>query len=282
MSYSFFAFWLSTTTTLMPGQYVQPAEQARWQLQGDAFRCSMQQTVAGLGQVSFVIAPDQPLTLILDILKPNLHLQQVTVAGRNADWQPAERIIADFSHPADQITPVQARFIVPAPGLLQHIDLGYWLDFELRADETAANLILPSIEGRQAVTGFRHCVADMSPLSWEQARDHQILFDAGQRTASTEDLRFLEQLVRYLSKDGSVTRILIDGHADDSNGSIANRLLSQERADDVAARLIEFGAKTGMIEVRAHGNRYPVAKTGTGGKELHNRRVLIRLIRKST
>lgn len=276
MSYSLFAFWVSSTVALAPAQYVQPAEQARWQNQGDAFHCSMQQTVAGIGHVSFVLTPDQPLTLILDIIKPNMLLQQATVAGRNADWQPAERLIESVSYTADNLTQVQARFSGPALGLLQHIDLGYWLDFELRTSDAAANIVLTSVDGRQAVNKFRDCTADMAPLSWEQVRDHQLQFETGQRTVSAEQLEFLEKVVRYLSKDSSVTKILIDGHADDTSGNIANRLLSQERADDVAARLIEFGAKAGMIEVRAHGNRYPVSKGGTG---LHNRRVLIRLIR---
>lgn len=266
----------------VPGQYIQPVEQARWQVQNSVFRCAMQQTVTGLGRVSFVVEPAKPLYLSFDILRPNFYLQQAVVAAHGADWQPAH-IVPDVFFQAERVTAVQASFDSAAASLLQYIHLGYWLQFDMQAGAADGfKLLLTSVHGKQSVDEFRQCVSQMSPLSWDMARDSQLMFEAGQRIVSVEQLNSLQDLVRYTELDKAVSKILIDGHADDVSASLANRLLSQERADDVASRLIEMGVKSSMIEVRAHGNRYPVIDKKNAGAEQHNRRVVIRLIRKAT
>ena len=57
--------------------------------------------------------------------------------------------------------------------------------------------------------------------------------------------------------------------------------LSQERADEVAAQLIELGVSASKLEIRAHGNRYPLLNS-QGKPEQANRRVSVRLIRSGT
>ena len=90
-------------------------------------------------------------------------------------------------------------------------------------------------------------------------------------------MAYLQQLAAYIQQDKKVRKILIDGHSDDAPTNLANRVLSEERADEIGSRLIEFGVNKQKIEIRAHGNRYPQA-VGHGGPK-HNRRVMIRLIR---
>ena len=105
---------------------------------------------------------------------------------------------------------------------------------------------------------------------------------SGQRTVTTaKDLKFLKDLVRYISLDSRVSKVLVDGHTDNTGSPLSNRLLSKERADDVAARLIEFGLPKDMLEVRAHGQRYPIIKNSEQGAS-SNRRVLVRLFRHSS
>src|SRR5690606_37571603 len=125
------------------------------------------------------------------------------------------------------------------------------------------------------------CVAQMSPLSWQQARDTEIYFASGKRQVDRQQLPSLQKLARYLQLDNSIKKILIDGHTDDVGTPLANRMLSQERADEVASRLIELGVKASMLEIRAHGNRYPLVPA-QGQAEQSNRRVSIRLIRTSS
>lgn len=269
---SYLAYWL-TSLSLLSAHYQQPPEQARWVLVADPFFCQLQQQVTGLGRVQFMTAPAEPLTLQFEFEQPNLHVNSAQLQVIDADWQaPALRRGGTiFSASAIAAQRIEFR---EAPLLwLQQLHLGYWLLFEFQTDDTDVRLTLTSIEGRQAVDGFRQCVTKMAPLTWQQARDLSLEMQRGQRTLSSAQQTQLRQLVSYLQYDKAVQRILIDGHADDTGDQLADRLLSRERADDAAAYFLELGVKAAMLEVRAHGNRYPVAANQP------NRRVVVRLIR---
>lgn len=278
----FLTLWFTAAAGALPAPVlVQPAERADWQLHGSAFYCRMQQEVRGFGQVSFLVEPGYSLRLELELIQPHQALTEASVMARPADWQ--QRIVATSSYPysAELYHDRQVSFIAAALPLLQQIQSGHWLEFELGAPGQVQPLLLTSVRGAEAVAQFRRCIAQMAPLSWQQARDSDIPFEAGQRTLTRPQLVQLAQLVRYLQFDPSVHKILIDGHSDDVGTSLANRLVSKERADEVAAQLIELGVKAAMLEVRAHGNRYPLLHhQGTSGAT--NSRVTVRLIRAGT
>ena len=98
-----------------------------------------------------------------------------------------------------------------------------------------------------------------------------------ERQPSADDVTYLKTLALYIQQDKAVKKVLIDGYTDDMGTSIANRVMSEERADEVASHLIEFGVSKNKLEIRAHGNRYPPVQPLAATK--HNRRVVIRLIR---
>ena len=89
----------------------------------------------------------------------------------------------------------------------------------------------------------------------------------------------LKQLAEYVKLDDKVSKVLIDGHTDNVGSPLANLQISRVRADDVASVLEEAGVAAGLIEVRAHGSRYPVAGNETELGKAKNRRVTVRLIR---
>ena len=281
MSLFSLSLWFSTSaigTAIAGSVLIQPAEQAQWQLDSSAFHCRLQQRVSGLGQVSFSQEPGQPLQLELELAQPYPALEQATVAARSADWQPD--VIQPQSPPyiAELYHDSQISFLQAALPLFQQVQAGAWLQFDLSNGRQQQQLLLTSVRGHEAVEQFRGCVAKMSPLSWQQARDTDIVFASGQRLVDRTQLPVLQKLARYLQLDPAVHKILIDGHTDDVGTALANRQLSKERADDVAARLIELGVKASMLEIRAHGNRYPLLPA-QGKAEQSNRRVSIRLIR---
>lgn len=267
-----FAFLLAGWSTLN-ANYQQPLEQARWQLFAEPFSCQLQQNVTGLGQVRFVAEPKEAVKLLFLLEQPNLVVTEASVAVIDAAWQAAALKRQGPSFSASVIINNSIEFIEHPLLLLQQLHLGYWLKFSLLTEQNTINLTLSSIEAAQAVNGFRHCVTQLSPLTWQYARDQQLEMANGQRTLSTSQRQVVNDLVKYLQYDPAVKRVLIDGHADDTRDQLADRLLSRERADDVAAYFLELGVKSSMLEVRAHGNRYPVAANQS------NRRVVIRLVR---
>lgn len=269
---SFFAFLLSGMA-LFDAHYQQPPELARWQLSADPFACELQQTMPGLGQISFVAKPTEPLKLLLSIEQPNLVVTEASVTVIDAAWQAAEFRRLGIPLGASVIINNTIEFLEHPLLLLQQLHLGYWLQFNLQTGQSSILLTLSSIEGRQSVNAFRQCVARMAPMLWLQARDTQLEMAKGQRVLSPTQRQQIKDLVHYLQFDPAVKRVLIDGHADDTGEPLADRLLSRERADDLAAYFLELGVSASKLEVRAHGNRYPVAANQP------NRRIVIRLVR---
>ena len=83
----------------------------------------------------------------------------------------------------------------------------------------------------------------------------------------------------YVSVDGAVRRIYIDGHSDSQGRRSVNYALSEARAKAVGRYLAEAGVSPELIEVRFHGERYPVVPNTTAANRARNRRATIRIER---
>jgi len=68
------------------------------------------------------------------------------------------------------------------------------------------------------------------------------------------------------------------GHADATGSTRYNDGLSRDRADSVAAYLVEHGIDDSRVEVDAKGERQPVADNGTRQGRAQNRRIEIELL----
>lgn len=259
----------------------QPYEHGRWNLEGDAFECRLSQQLNGMARVSFVRQPGFPVLLQLQLLNTEETFNSAKVRLRKADWQPDSQSFAGQFTERGQINNFNAIFSQEAGKLLSMLQHGYWLDFELDIGGTSVQLTLANIQAKQALEEYEQCKAMMSPLTWEQARQYEVHFAPAQQVVeSPKVLDYLRNMVRYIELDEQISKVLIDGHTDDVGNSAANRALSQARADEVASRMVEFGLKPEMIEIRAHGSRYPIVSNTSDAKRL-NRRVTIRLIKQS-
>lgn len=104
-------------------------------------------------------------------------------------------------------------------------------------------------------------------------------FQFGQKTLNATQQQTLAALYSYLSVDDRVTKVLIDGHTDNVGPRLTNLSVSRLRAQQVADALIAHGVNPNIIEVRSHGDRYPVANNNTAAGQAKNRRVTLRLVR---
>ena len=257
-------------------QYTPAMDQSQWHVSGDQFQCRMEQDLGAMGTLAFSKEPARVIEMQLTMHAAHLELQDVQGHIVTAGWQPEQLA------PAVQFSPTfinakVARFIEQVPLVMQQLQQGYWLQLVLDMPGQEITLTVPNIKSNQAMASFQNCIDGLLPLSWDQAREFQLFFPLNERQPSADDATFLKTLALYIQQDKAVKKVLIDGYTDDMGTSIANRVMSEERADEVASRLIEFGVSKSKLEIRAHGNRYPA---GAGSKTLsHNRRVLVRLIR---
>jgi outer membrane protein OmpA-like peptidoglycan-associated protein len=71
-------------------------------------------------------------------------------------------------------------------------------------------------------------------------------------------------------------RIKIGGYSDNTGDSAANVRLSQQRADNIRAKLKELGAKPAqLVGAKGYGSNYPVGDNGTATGRTMNRRMSI-------
>jgi outer membrane protein OmpA-like peptidoglycan-associated protein len=268
--------WLTLALLAAPPQYTPAMDQSQWQISGDQFQCQMQQNLGAMGTLAFSKEPAQAIEMQLTLHAAHLELQDVQGQVVSAGWQPEQMA------PAVQFSPTfinakVARFIEQVPLVMQQLQQGYWLQLMLDMPGQEVTLTVPNLKSSQALAEFQSCIDGLLPLSWAQAREFQLFYPINKRQPSADDAAYLKTLALYIQQDKAVKKVLIDGYTDDMGSSIANRVMSEERADEVASHLIESGVSKSKLEIRAHGNRYPAA---AGDKaQSHNRRVLIRLIR---
>lgn len=272
---SWFGLWLGAAMAAEP-QLTPALDQANWQISGDRQQCRMQQQLGDVASLAFVQQAAAPVELQLTMQASYLQLQDVQGQVVSSGWQVGHTAPAVRFSPT-YLDPTRAVFTEQVPQVLQQLQQGHWLKLALQLPGEDLVLLVPNLKSASAMVDFQQCLSALLPLSWQQAREYQLFYPEGQRQPSAEDLAYLRLLARYVREDQQVRKVLLDGYADDMGTSLADRLMSEERADEVAAHLIEAGVARNKIELRAHGSRYPAA-TGSGAQS-PNRRVLIRLIR---
>ena len=260
----------------------QSYEDSTWQVSGDSFFCELTQTIDEYATLSVSSKAGEPQNLNFQWLLTDREITNVQVFTRKADWQPAQTTSPNITFNSSEVEQQQVYFYSGIASLLRAIKQGFWLDAIVGFGDEEVRLTFSNTFSDNVISKYQACRREISPLSWNQARDHEFEFELGERIVQKQaDINFLKNLARFIILDTSVTKVMIDGHTDDVGSPLANRLLSKERADDVAARLVEFGLSESMLEVRAHGQRYPVANNSTINGKSSNRRVLVRLFRRS-
>lgn len=86
-------------------------------------------------------------------------------------------------------------------------------------------------------------------------------------------------MLEFLKADPTVNHIQLDGHSDNSGNRLTNRDLSRRRALAVMEFFKANGIPESQIEMRFHGERYPLAPNTNAANRAKNRRVNVQLQR---
>jgi len=257
---------------------VQPLDQASWTVTQQPFHCAMQQRLNLAGDVRFVLDAGEQLKLEFSSVGRR---QNISYAAVRAISNPINNL-GEFERQAlieaDRLDPSYAQFTRHAWALLDAVEAGSGLGFSISTATGQRSVAVQSLYGKNAVAEFRKCAAQLSPLSWSQARSSQVMFQQGSITTDAVGHKQIEKIVGYLPFDPLVKRILIDGYSHDGSSHLRNRMLAEQRADDVRALFIDLGVDANLIEVRAHGDRYTDATQGSSARKAAESAVQIRLI----
>jgi outer membrane protein OmpA-like peptidoglycan-associated protein len=87
----------------------------------------------------------------------------------------------------------------------------------------------------------------------------------------------LDTLLAFMKADPAVNHVELDGHSDNSGNRLTNRDLSRRRALSVADYLKAHGVPESAIDIRFHGEQYPLVPNNSPANRARNRRVNIQL-----
>jgi len=99
-----------------------------------------------------------------------------------------------------------------------------------------------------------------------------VLFDTGRAELKPGAQLILDRLAGYMS-DNPSTRVIIEGHTDDTGSMDTNQRLSEQRAEAVANALRIRGIGIDRLEPLGLGEAYPIATNSTSAGREQNRRV---------
>ncbi|TVQ69938.1 MAG: OmpA family protein [Oceanospirillales bacterium] len=109
---------------------------------------------------------------------------------------------------------------------------------------------------------------------WMLSLSALILFGFNDHQLTEESREQVQQLGKSLLDIG-ITRLRVEGHADNLGDPDYNLGLSQQRADAVAIEISALGLSRDFIQSQGLGSMYPVASNETREGRAQNRRVTI-------
>ncbi|HAS3027247.1 TPA: OmpA family protein [Vibrio parahaemolyticus] len=277
----FFSLGLVNFNPALSGEVLTvPMDISSWSFSGNKFECNLVHSKVSMGKFYFRSEPNNKISFISDIRGEGKEWQGATLISQNAPWgkELYRKIESSLT-----VTKPSRRFVFRkgAPSLMKAIAGGSWITLVLEGKDASAlsEVRIPTIQIQKALGEFNACRERLPKLSFSQARDIVLPFQFGQKTLNANQQQTLAALYSYLSVDDRVTKVLIDGHTDNVGPRLTNLSVSRLRAQQVADALIAHGVNPNIIEVRSHGDRYPVANNNTAAGQAKNRRVTLRLVR---
>lgn len=262
--------------------YTGAMETTRWQVEASVFACKMHQDIPLLGEAVFARRAGETQRFYLTELNRQLKPGAATLYSLAPRWQ-----AIDEAYSLRQVAVADDDDVVSldwreSQQLLQELLDGRQL--LLRANswyetDSVVDVVIEPIRIRPALAQYQQCLAGLLPVNYDQVRRTSVQFPGGAEEFDDRYRETLDNLARYVLADAYVTALVVDGHADGAGLRADNLVLSQKRAEHVVKYLTERGVPEDLIEVRWHGERYPVASNRTAAGRAKNRRVTIRVDR---
>jgi len=101
-----------------------------------------------------------------------------------------------------------------------------------------------------------------------------IYFDTGKSKVKPEGYPVVDQIVTYL-KENPKTRLVVEGHTDNTGSAEKNQVLSENRAKSIKAELVKRGIEESRLETKGYGSTKPIGDNKTKEGRTQNRRVTI-------
>jgi formylglycine-generating enzyme len=102
-----------------------------------------------------------------------------------------------------------------------------------------------------------------------------IYFDINKYVVKPESFAVIDQITKYMQENPK-TRIVIEGHTDNTGSDKLNQTLSENRAKSIKNEIVKRGIDANRMETIGYGSSKPVADNKTAAGKTQNRRVTIK------
>ncbi|GAA4888782.1 flagellar protein MotY [Ferrimonas pelagia] len=258
-------------------KYATPMDGVDWQFNGDRFGCQLHHAIDGFGTLSLVQYPAEAITMKVE----SNWFQEQPVGSRSVLSAPSWLKQAP-THPharAWQWNGMSGQMDGSAEGYLDGLEQGWGIDIALQlASQRSYQLVIEPVAVKSPLRAFRQCSAALVPQPFDVVRHVTMNYATGQILPRDAQLPMLDAIAEYVAADPRISEVLVDGHSDSTGNHLANLVLSRQRADELTGLLIERGVALSQIEIRAHGQRFPLVTERSAADREKNRRVEIRLV----
>lgn len=107
----------------------------------------------------------------------------------------------------------------------------------------------------------------------------RLLYETGSAKLKPESREQLQNMAAILKAYPAVT-LKIGGYTDNTGNAVANKALSQSRAESAVTELVRLGVDPARLEAEGYGQAYPVASNKTEEGRAQNRRTAVRVTKK--
>lgn len=165
---------------------------------------------------------------------------------------------------AETPTPAEtATSAVPAPP-----SLGNFVPRQL-PDGTTLNIPEHGVEGR-LLAFIQDPASQPDKTTWFDF--DRLLFNTGSATLQPQSLEQLKNIAAILNAYPA-TQLTIGGYTDNTGDAASNSKLSQDRADNVRAELVNLGVAPDRLVAKGYGEGHPVGDNSTEAGRAQNRRI---------
>lgn len=255
---------------------------ADWQVDASVFECKMSHPIRAFGEAVFLQRAGEEQSFYLRQQNRYLSEGEAELTAHNPPWRemPRRESLGSVAVTVGE-RPVQLGWR-ESQRLISQLLGGKRLFFSRTSwasDADQMQVVVEPISFRPALNAYQNCLADLLPVNYDQIARTALYFPSGSDELRASELRKLQHLTQYAKADERITEIYVDGHTDAIGLQADNLDLAQRRAQAVSQFLIDNGVAEGKINVRWHGERYPVASNDTPEGRGENRRVTIRIDR---
>ena len=258
-----------------------PFDKIDWQFSGDRFSCKLTKNLKFDGSVAFIANSAHPYSVSFTSSQRPYFVDEVKLGVKHSPWE-QHSVATDLLQGSED-----GKYGLIFSGsealhyLLNKMEKGAWGQISVSYNQHQEVKVwdIPSVSFAPSYQQFKSCVAALLPMGYEQARDNTFLFSSSESRVTAEQRQTLSDIARYIRYDRDIVALLIDGHTDLTGASLDNLWLSRQRAQAIADELVALGIDRHLIQLRAHGQRYPVVQGTSASANQQNRRVQLRLVK---